>query len=137
MHHHRLQAWLLRLCGLVELLAFLAVVMPRSWMETAHGWLGLGLMPEGALMMFMIRQASFTYGLHGALLWLLSSDVVRFRPLVLFTGISYLSAAPVFCAIDLTSGMPMFWTIGDTVSCLCFGAALVYLDRIGTRPPPT
>ena len=133
MHPLRLQAWLLRLTGSVEVLAFFAVVMPRPWMEAAHGWLGLGEMPEGAITMFMIRQASFTYGLHGVLLLLLSSDVIRFRPLVLFTGVSYVLAGPVFCFIDLTSGMPWFWTAGDTASCLFVGMALLWLDRIGKR----
>jgi hypothetical protein len=58
----RLQAWLLRLAGACEILAFGAVVMPRSWMETWHAQLGLGEMPTGPLIMFMIRQASYEIG---------------------------------------------------------------------------
>ena len=133
MDYLRLQAWVLRLAGSLELLAFFAVVIPRSWMTAAHGWIGLGEMPDGAITMFMVRQASFTYGLHGVLLWLLSSDVIRFRPLVLFTGVSYLLAGPVFFLIDLTSRMPWFWTAGDTVSCVSLGAALLCLDRVGIK----
>jgi len=60
----RLQAWLLRVAGAVEILAFFAVVMPRSWMEVSHSWLGLGNMPGGPIIMFMIRQSSYTYGMH-------------------------------------------------------------------------
>ena len=122
-----LQIWLLRLTGSVELGAFVAVAMPREWMEVGHTWLGLGEMPEGAIVNFIIRQASFTYGLHGVLLWLLSWDVVRFRPLVVFTGISYVVAAPVFFMIDMISGMPWFWKVGDAGSCLCFGIVLLCL----------
>jgi len=124
-----LQMWLLRLTGTVEFGAFLAVAMPRRWMEIGHHWLGLGEMPEGPIVDFIIRQASFTYGLHGVLLWLLSSDVARFRPLVVFSGISYLLAAPVFFLIDWNSGMPWFWTVGDVGSCLCVGVGLLLLDR--------
>ena len=127
MNAHLVQSWLLRLTGTVEVGAFVAVVMPRQWMEAAHSWLGLGEMPEGAIVNFIIRQASFTYGLHGVLLWLLSWDVVRFRPLVVFTGISYIVAAPAFFMIDMTSGMPWFWTVGDAGSCLCFGSVLLCL----------
>jgi hypothetical protein len=36
--------------------------------------------------MFMIRQASFTYGMHGISLWVLASDVARFRTLVSSTA---------------------------------------------------
>lgn len=127
MNHHLLQSWLLRLIGSVELGAFVAVVTPRQWMETGHSWLGLGVMPDGAVVDFMIRQASFTYGLHGILLWLLSRDVSRFQPLVVFTGVSYTVAAPVFLAIDWSSGMPWFWTAGDAASCFASGCALLVL----------
>ena len=129
MDRRRLQSWLLRLAGSVEILAFIAVVMPRSWMETAHAWLGLGDMPGGPLIMFMIRQASYTYGMHGISLWVIASNVERFRLLVLLNGIAFLVAGPVFFLIDYTSGMPLWWTLGDTLSCAFFGAALLWLSR--------
>ena len=127
----RAQSWLLRFVGGIELLAFVAVVMPRSWMEVSHAWLGMGEMPRGPLLMFMIRQASYAYGMHGISLWILASDVDRFRPLVILNGISFLLAAPVFFLIDYTSGMPLWWTVADTASCAFFGAALLWLIRGG------
>ena len=127
MDRERLLVWLLRLAGATEILAFIAVVMPRSWMEISHTSLGLGEMPGGPLLMFMIRQASFTYGVHGLSLWLIASDVKRFRPFVLFNGIAFLVAAPVFFLIDFTSGMPWWWTVSDPCSCGFFGAALLLL----------
>ena len=125
----KLTAWLLRAMGAVEILAFVAVIMPRSWMETSHAWLGLGVMPDGPIIMFMIRQASYFYGTHGVLLWLMAADVVRFQPLVRFTGWMFLLAAPVFFVIDYTAGMPAFWTATDTVSSAFLGVALLYLTR--------
>jgi hypothetical protein len=127
MNRQRLQVWLLRLAGTVEILAFVAVVMPRSWMEISHEWLGMGLMPDGSLVMFMIRQASYAYGMHGISLWVIATDVVRFRPLVIFNGIAFLLAAPVFFFIDYTSGVPFWWTIGDTLGCAFFGGGLLLL----------
>ena len=129
MDRQRLLVWLLRFAGLVEILAFIAVVMPRSWMETSHTWLGLGEMPDGPLIMFMIRQASYTYGIHGISLWVIASNVERFRLLVLLNGISFLVAGPVFFLIDYTSGMPLWWTVADPLACVCFGAALLWLSR--------
>ena len=111
MNRERLQAWLLRLAGATEILAFFAVVMPRAWMEASHAWLGLGEMPGGPIIMFMIRQASYSYGMHGISLWVLATDVKRFRPLVLLNGVAFLLAAPVFFVIDYTSGMPLWWTL--------------------------
>lgn len=135
MNHERLQAWLLRATGAVELLAFVAVVMPRSWMEAGHEWIGLGAMPQSAVLMFMIRQASYTYGMHGVSLWVLASDVERFRPVVILNAISFLLAAPIFFAIDYTSRMPLFWTISDAVSCAFFGGALLWLTRSRATQP--
>jgi len=131
MNRQRLQSWLLRVTGSVEILAFFAVLMPRSWMEASHAWLGMGEMPEGAVLMFMIRQASYVYGMHGVSLWVLASDVKRFRPLIVLNGISFLLAAPVFLIIDHTAGMPLYWTISDAVGCGLIGAALLWLTRGG------
>lgn len=133
MNRQRLLAWLLRLAGAVEILAFLAVVMPRPFMETSHAWLGLGKMPEGPILMFMIRQASYSYGMHGVSLWVLATDVDRFRPLVILNGVAFLLAAPVFFFIDYTSGMPLWWTLGDTASCAFFGGSLLALSRDNSR----
>jgi hypothetical protein len=124
----RLQAWLLRLAGATELLAFAAVVMPRAWMEASHEWLGMGEMPRGAVLMFMIRQASYAYGMHGVSLWVLATDVGRYRKLVVLNGVSFLLAAPVFFLIDYKEGMPLYWTAFDSLGCGFFGAALLWLN---------
>ena len=129
MNPNRLQSWILRLTGATEILAFFAVVMPRSWMEASHSWLGLGEMPNGPLIMFMIRQASYAYGMHGVSLWLLAADVKRYRTLIVFNAISFLLASVVFTLIDYSTGMPFWWTIVDGFGCGSFGAAVLWLDR--------
>jgi len=133
MRSDQLQSLILRLSGSVEVLAFLAVVMPRSWMVSSHAWLGLGDMPDGPLIMFMIRQASYVYGMHGVSLWVLASDVQRFQPMIVLNGISFTLAGAVFFAIDYSAGMPLWWTISDTLGCAFFGIALLLLNRFGKR----
>lgn len=127
MDSRRLLAWFLRIAGAFEILAFFAVVMPRSWMEVSHAWLGMGEMANGPLIMFMIRQASFTYGMHGVSLFVLASDVVRFRVLVILNGIAYLLAGPIFFLIDWTAGMPWWWTVADALGCGFAGVAILVL----------
>jgi hypothetical protein len=122
-------AWLLRLVGLVEILAFIAVIMPRAWMEASHTWLGLGEMPHGSVLMFLIRQASYSYGMHGVSLWVIASEVTRFRALIVFNGVAYLLAAPVFFTIDYLSGMPLWWAIGDSTACGLVGVALLWCQN--------
>ncbi len=119
----------MRLVGTVELLAFIAVIMPRAWMVVAHARLGLGDFPDGSVAILMIRQASYTYGMHGVSLWVLASNVVRFRPLVILNGIAFLLGLPVFLIIDYTSGVPVWWTLMDGLNCGVFGMALLWLTR--------
>jgi len=130
MNIDRLQSWVLRLTGATEILAFISVVMPRAWMESAHSWLGLGVMPEGPVIMFMIRQASYAYGMHGVSLWLMATDVRRYQPLIVFNAISFLLASIVFSVIDYTTGMPFWWTIVDGFGCASFGAAVLILNYL-------
>ena len=136
MNKENIQKILLRLAGAFEILAFFAVIMPRGWMEIAHSWLGLGVMPHGAVLMFLIRQASYTYGMHGISLWVLALDVRRFRPLIILNGVAYLLAAPILIAIDEYSGMPLWWTVGDGVGCGVLGAVLLWctLKTTGSEP---
>jgi hypothetical protein len=127
MSSRRLQAWVLRLVGAVEVLAFGAVVMPRAWMEAGYTWLGVGEMPPGPVFESVMRQVSFTYGMHGVALWLIASDVVRYRPLVVLTALGYLLAGPVFLLTDVALGMPRSWAAGNGGSCLLIGVLLLGL----------
>lgn len=133
MNKEEIQKLFLRLAGAFEILAFIAVVMPRSWMEMSHEWIGLGAMPDSPVLFFLARQASYTYGMHGISLLVLASDVKRFRPLIILNGIAYLLAAPVFVGIDYTSGMPWWWTISDPLSCGFLGALLLWTSFGGER----
>lgn len=136
MNGRRLQAWALRLLGTVEMLAFGAVVMPRVWMQAIHDGIGLTAMPEGPVFDSVMRQVSFTYGVHGVALWLIAADVGRYRPLVILTAAGYLLAAPVFVAIDLDNAMPPLWVAGNGGSCLLIGAVLSGL-LLGERAAPS
>ena len=133
MERERWLAWLLRAAGVFEMLAFFAVAMPLSWMEASHAWLGMGEMLVSPLLMFMIRQASYSYGMHGLSLWVLAADVRRFRPLVILNGIAYLLAAPVFYFIDVSAGIPWWWTVSDVFGCGLLGAALLWLALGGRQ----
>jgi len=84
-------------------------------------------MPKGPVFDSVMRQVSFTYGVHGVALWFIAADVGRYRPLVILTMVGYLLAGPVFVATDLNNGMPWSWTAGNGGSCLLIGALLLGL----------
>src|SRR5207249_4383868 len=94
----------------------------------------------------VMRQVSFTYGLHGVALWFIAADVARYRPLVLLTAFGYLLTGPVFLLIDLSNGMAWSWSAGNGGSCLLVGTVLLGLllgerasgkGRPATRASPT
>lgn len=135
-----LQAWVLRLVGAVEMLAFGAVFLPRAWMEAIHTGLGLMEMPKGPVFDSVMRQVSFSYGLHGVALCFIAADVRRYRPLVILTMVGYLLAGPVFFVIDLGNGMPWSWIAGNGGSCLLIGTLLLGLlwgERAATKSAAT
>jgi hypothetical protein len=108
----------------VELLAFGAAFMPRAWMEANYARLGVGDIPSGPVFDSVMRQVSITYGLHGIGLWVIASDVVRYRPLVILTCLGYLAAGPVFVAVDVMNEMPRSWILGNGGSCALIGLLL-------------
>jgi hypothetical protein len=118
---------MLRIVGAVEILAFGAAFLPRALMETLHAGMGMIEMPKGPVFDSVMRQVSFTYGLHGVALWFIAADVARYRSLVILTAIGYLLAGPVFFVVDVHNGMPWSWIAGNGGSCFLIGALLLGL----------
>src|SRR5438552_11361982 len=79
--------WLLRLSGGVELCAIPFLLFPFAWMNDVHDRvLGLGPLPNAPIVEYVARSLSALYAVHGAVVFRLSFDVVRFRPLIVFLG---------------------------------------------------
>lgn len=129
----RFLAVVLRIGGSVELLAIFSVFLPRLWMEQAHESLGLGEMPRGVVVDFLIRQSSLYYAMHGLLLWFLASDPRRFQPIIRLMGWTFLLFGPAFCTINLTVGTPLWWALSDPAACALLGLLLLHGDRQLTR----
>jgi len=51
---------------------------------------------------------------------------VRYRPLVLASAWICLLGAPAYLWIDTQSGLPCWWVAMDSLSCLLFGAAILW-----------
>lgn len=127
MDYRNLQAWVLRAVAIVELFAFGAVVMPLEWMIQGHRWLGLGDLSQAPAVEAVMRQVSFSYGLHGIALLVIASDVGRYRPLVILSALGYLVYGAVFLLTDIGLGMPRLWVVGNGGSCLLVGTILLGL----------
>ncbi len=112
-----------------SLFALVAVVMPFSWMAAVHRWLGLGEMPAGPIVEYLARWLSTFYALLGAIFLVMASDLERYRPLVRFLGVAFTLMSVVALGIDLSAGMPWWWSAIEGPPGLVIGPAIYLLAR--------
>jgi hypothetical protein len=129
--------WVLRAVGGIELLAVPFVFFPVPWMDHVHRrLLGLGPLPDGPIVEYMARSLSALYAVHGAVVFALSFDLPRYRPLIRLVGVLHLLLGAAVLGIDLSAGMPTPWVLGEGPGIAAGGAAVLLLNRAADRPPP-
>jgi len=121
--------WLLRLAGVMLSLALVAVFLPRGMVVSTNAWLALAPLPNLPLTFYLARSTSLLYAAHGAILLLASTDLVRYRPLIALLGASNLVIGSALLGIDVTSGMPWWWTLAEGPSVIASGVAILVLIR--------
>jgi hypothetical protein len=122
----RLQRLTLRVAAVMGCVTSPAVLLPRMAVEKLSWLIGHGQPPDVPLIYYLGGGGSVVYVLVCAMLWIIAGDVVRYRPLVVFSAWGFLASAPAFLSIDLQSRMPLWWVAMDTVSCALFGTALLW-----------
>lgn len=100
----------LRYLGVVLCSAIIAVIMPLSWMDAVHQWLGLGSLPQGEIVEYLARSLSALYVLQGALMIFLSYDVIRYKPVLTFWVYLSLIFGITMILVDIAAGLPWMWT---------------------------
>ena len=125
----RVLVLLLRLSGVVTLMAFPAMLLPTAWMASAHELLGMGPFPESSVVDYLTRSIAALYGFHGALLLLVSCNVRRYRPIVVFLAVMYLVFGGMLFFIDLHAGMPWYWSYGEWPPLILLGVVWLILLR--------
>ncbi len=120
---------LLRIGGVIMLLAFGAVFMPSEWMAASHRRLGLGEFPVSPLVDYLARSASVLYGVHGGLYLVIARDVRRYDGVLVYLAWVAIGFGVLMVGIDLHAGMPLYWTLGEGPPISAFGALLLALRR--------
>ena len=125
----RLLVVVLRAVGLVACLAIVPTLMPLNWMAVVHEHLGLGTLPDGPIVEYLARSLSGMYAFHGGLFLLASADVRRYAPLVIYSGATALLGGIGLLALDLSLGMPWWWTAGEGPFVTLLGLVILVLQR--------
>jgi len=118
---------LLRIGGVTMLLAFFAIFLPVRWMAVTHEWLGLGEFPASPLVDYLTRSASLLYAWHGGLLLVLSADIRRYRPVLVYLGVATSLGGLILLGIDLHAGMPTYWTLWEGPPVSVIGFLMIWL----------
>jgi len=123
------------LVGIGGLFALVPVFMPLSWMVATHRWLGLGDMPTAPVVEYLARSVSAFYAFFGALCLVVAADLERYRPLVRFLGVAFVFFGIVFTGVDLSAGMPWWWTAIEGPPAVPFGVLMFLLARSDRSKP--
>ena len=118
----------LRIVGSVALLAVFAVLMPYSWMNAVHGWLGMGALPAEPIVGYLARSTSAFYALLGGLAWVVSFDLPRHRRVLCYLGAVTIVFGAMLLVVDLREGMPLWWSIAEGPADMVLGFLIVILS---------
>ena len=118
-------------CGLM--VAFIFVVIPGNQMASIHAWLGLGSLPDSPITFYLARSTSLLYGVHGALMFVCGRRIDQYLGLAPVFGWLHIALGLVMLGIDISAGMPWWWTAFEGIPIAITGGIIVWLHRIATR----
>ena len=129
---------LLRMLGLINFAAVVAVAAPTSWIDGCHELLGMGPFPAVPIAGYLARSTSLWFASFGVLLWFVSRDIGRYRSLIVFLGWAMFVQGIFMIGIDWAERMPGWWIVIEGPTCVLLGVSIVRLARIPSpeiKPP--
>jgi hypothetical protein len=120
---------LMRIMGVGGLLAAPAIFLPYSWMNSIHDFMGLGTMPDTAIVSYLARSLSGSYVIVGTFTLFASLDIRRHHSFVRLWAIIIFLAGFVLLGIDVTAGMPTGWTVSEGPPLIAIGLLVLWLQR--------
>ncbi len=109
----------LRVVGFSWILGGVGFFFPWTW-ELLLSWFGMGKIQPSVFMSFILVVAGWLSVAIGLIVWIVATDILRYRPIVMAIIALHLIAAPVFYWIDSAIGMTTSWSIFD---CACWLAS--------------
>jgi hypothetical protein len=98
-------------------------------MNAIHQWLGMGDLPAEPVVGYLARSTSAFYAVLGGLLWVLSCDLHRHRPVLCYLGAAIVLVGLMLLGADLLEGMPLWWSLLEGPFNITFGTAILVLSR--------
>lgn len=133
--------WLLRFIGVTTIPAFVAAVMPQSWVAFLIHKLEPGL-PIGILVTYLWRLLMLLYAFVGLQCFIFAADLRRYLPIVRVMGVGTVIVAlsgliALFAGVAPDQRTGLFWIVFvDFTDGLAKGILLVILLSRLPRPVP-
>ena len=118
---------ILAVTGAGLLLAVVPIFFPASVINYLHQQLGLGEFPNSAIAVYLARSTSLLYAMHGALMFFVSFNLVRYWPLVRLLGHLHVVLGLAMLGIDVSTPMPLYWIIGEGMPVAVTGMLILWL----------
>jgi hypothetical protein len=118
---------ILAVTGAGLLLAVVPIFFPASVINYLHQQLGLGEFPNSAIAVYLARSTSLLYAMHGALMFFVSFNLVRYWPLVRLLGYLHVVLGLAMLGIDVSTPMPLYWVIGEGMPVAVTGMLILWL----------
>jgi hypothetical protein len=125
----RLLRLVLRVIGCNSLLALIFVAAPFRWLDTIHAGLGLGPLIDQPVVGYLARSTSFFYALLGGLFWVVSFDLRRHRPVLIYLGFAVTLFGAVLLVVDWNAGLPPMWRYWEGPFVIALGLTLLLTSR--------
>jgi hypothetical protein len=113
------------IAGVGCLLSVFGMFLPMSVFESIAKFFGIESLPDSPLLVYAVRLMSATYAAVGVFFVILALDPMKYGVMVPFSGVGAVFVGVVCAIAGLLAAMPLWWFLGDSLSCLVLGVLIL------------
>jgi len=113
------------IAGFACLLSVFGMFLPMSVFESIAKFFGIESLPDSPLLVYAVRLMSGTYAAVGVFFVILALDPMKYGVMVPFSGLGAVFVGVVCAIAGLLTAMPLWWFLGDSLSCLVLGVLIL------------
>ena len=117
------------IAGVGCLLSVFGMFLPVRVVESLARAFGGEAFPDSPLFVYAVRLMSATFVGVGVYFVILARDPMKYGVMVPFSGLAAVCLGVVCGITGLAVGMPLFWFLGDSLSCVVLGALILVFWR--------
>ncbi len=113
------------IAGVGCLLSVFGMFLPMSVFESIAKFFGIESLPDSLLFIYAFRLMSATYAAVGVFFIILALQPMKYGVMVPFSGVGAVFVGVVCAIAGLLTAMPLWWFLGDSLSCLVLGVLIL------------